>query len=384
MGDGHDGLCTTSVLVRVRQRLLDDPVGGDVQPGRQLERFALGAQGHRQPGGARAIHQLVQATEPRRAVQVLALAVVDRPEQPPQLGQSVPPGGADQVGRPGGGVGVAFDHPARTLGLDDHHAELVGQHVVQLSRHPNALRGHGVSLGRVGQVGRQLRLLCQLAGKQRVVAQDAPAHERTQAEDHHREGHVAGGLDQARGQDRHHHQRQRSLRTPPDRVRARRVAQDHQRERGERDVERHGQERQQQHPGQAADRGGLQHVLAPGHQRQRDQGDQQQVEPHRALDVGRGQRDRDRTGRDQNRDRDVDGPPVALRQAAQAPGHDRASSGSRALIRKPLSSSSRPARSVPPYRPTRSRSALRLSSAGRPPPRPSSRTATSTSTSRSP
>ena len=64
-------------------------------------------------------------------------------------------------------------------------------------------------------------------------------------------------------------------------------------------------------------------MLAPGHQRQRDQRHQQQVEPQRALDLGRGQRDRNRAGRDQNRDRDVDGAPVALRQAAEAPDHDR-------------------------------------------------------------
>ena len=69
------------------------------------------------------------------------VAVVQHAEQAPHLGQRLAAGALDRAAASTAPLGVAVEDPPRAAGLDDHHADRVGDHVVHLARDPPALVG---------------------------------------------------------------------------------------------------------------------------------------------------------------------------------------------------------------------------------------------------
>ena len=74
---GHLGAARARVAQRVRERLLDDPVGGQVDPRGQRGRVAGALARHRdlEPGGAQRLGELAEPVEPRLRVRRLAVGV---------------------------------------------------------------------------------------------------------------------------------------------------------------------------------------------------------------------------------------------------------------------------------------------------------------------
>src|SRR4051794_13175782 len=76
------------VLERVGEALLDEPEGGEVEPGRQLAPLARHAQLDRQAGLPRALDQLAQSAHARlgrTAGRLARLLVIEHAEQPAHL-----------------------------------------------------------------------------------------------------------------------------------------------------------------------------------------------------------------------------------------------------------------------------------------------------------
>ena len=100
-----------SVAKRVRQRLLDDAVGGEVHARRQRRRLSLVADHDLEAAGAHGLGQLVDALEPRlRRGRVGALGRPHRAQQPPQLGQGLAAGALDRADRRPGLIGARVEH----------------------------------------------------------------------------------------------------------------------------------------------------------------------------------------------------------------------------------------------------------------------------------
>jgi hypothetical protein len=130
------------VLADVGERLLDDPVGGEVDPRRQRPGGAIDRQGDRQARGARLVDEVVDVREPRLWVKRGALvAGAQDAEHAAHLPQCLPTGGLGgaQRGACGSWFG-AHDFPGRA-DLHDHHPDAVSDHVVQLARDPRPLFG---------------------------------------------------------------------------------------------------------------------------------------------------------------------------------------------------------------------------------------------------
>ncbi len=147
----HLGRAAVAVLERVGQRLLDDPVRGEIHPGRQLARLAGDAYldrqaGERDPVDERAEPAAATAAGPGRRPR-------RRPgrgqhaEQVAQLGHRVAAGGLDGEERLLGLVDVGGEHLPRGAGLDDHQADVVADDVVQFAGDAGAL-GVDRALGR--------------------------------------------------------------------------------------------------------------------------------------------------------------------------------------------------------------------------------------------
>ena len=137
----HARVAAARVLERVRERLLDDPVGGDLEARVERALVALDHELHGETGGPELVQQLVEAVEPGRRVRGLLLA--QDPEHPAHVGQREAPGGRDRLeGRPGL-VRALVDDAQRAARLDHDHAHVVRDHVVQLAGDPLALVADG-------------------------------------------------------------------------------------------------------------------------------------------------------------------------------------------------------------------------------------------------
>ena len=197
----------------VGQALLHDPVGGQVDAGRQRPGLPPDRDGHRQTGVAHVPDEVVEARETRLGGErrVLVGALAERPEHPPQLAERLPPRvlhGGDRAPRP---LGVGVEHRLGGLGLHDHHAQAVGHDVVHLPRDAGALLGHRRARLDVALALQALGALAQPRGALGVGA-GAVADQPCDAEDgDHREevgpASVGVALD-------HHHHRDEEARGP--------------------------------------------------------------------------------------------------------------------------------------------------------------------------
>ena len=133
------------VLGRVGERLLDDPVRGEVDAAGERGRLALDPQLDRLAGVAGARGERVDVREARRRGRV----GVRRADEPAELGQRLARDRPDQRGDLRGALGVAVDDAVGAAGLDRDHADVVRDRVVQLARDAHALGDHrGARLAR--------------------------------------------------------------------------------------------------------------------------------------------------------------------------------------------------------------------------------------------
>ena len=134
------------MLDRVRQRLLHDTVGDQIQARRYRLQPTVDVHVHRQPCGARAVYERIQLREAgcSRALQRVA-AAVQHADDPPQLHQRVTARALDNPHRCARPFDIDARDAARAAALKHHHADVVRDHVVQLASHPVSLLGRGTT-----------------------------------------------------------------------------------------------------------------------------------------------------------------------------------------------------------------------------------------------
>ena len=150
VGVAHDdrGLRPTGVLEHVRQRLLHDAVGREVDARRHLGRFALDAHVDVDAGAHHVGHQRVEVAQPGRRRERVGPVAVRSPqhaEQPPHLEQRRPGRGLDRRQRLPRRRRIGVGHHAPGPGVHGDDAHRVGDDVVQLAGDAQALLGDGPS-----------------------------------------------------------------------------------------------------------------------------------------------------------------------------------------------------------------------------------------------
>ena len=154
----------TCVLEHIGERLLNHPVGGQVRAGRQAPWRAKDAQLNIEPGGRHPVGQRRELAKPRQRPQPPAGLAVSQgaglllarhgkqAQHVLQFGHGRPAARLDgEQGRPGL-VLFGAEHLPGGAGLHDHHADVVGHHIVQLAGDPRPLQlqrtpGRGLMLG---------------------------------------------------------------------------------------------------------------------------------------------------------------------------------------------------------------------------------------------
>jgi hypothetical protein len=127
------------VLADVRERLLDDPKGREVEALRELARLASDRQADLEARRARLLEEPVEVGEARlrRALRGVVLVDAQELQRAVHLGHRLTAEIGDAVGRVG--HAIVGDRRAERLRLDDDEAHVVGHDVVQLLRDPYAL-----------------------------------------------------------------------------------------------------------------------------------------------------------------------------------------------------------------------------------------------------
>ena len=151
----HDnrGARAGSMLDDVRERLLDDAIGGQIDARREDPLSAFDRDVDNETRAANGRHESVEPLEPRLRLDRHpgATALAPPGEQTAQLGQRSAAGGGDAVERGLGARVTGRDHARAGLGLHDDHADVVGDHVVELACDARPLL--------VGGAGGRLRLV---------------------------------------------------------------------------------------------------------------------------------------------------------------------------------------------------------------------------------
>ena len=142
--DGDLRVAGVGVLERVGETLLNNPVGGDVDPGREREALAVDAQLDGQSGAADLLEQPAEAVKAglRRQLDTITVMAHDI-QQMTHVRQGSAAGLLDS--QEGSAI---FGHRVGELvpdgaDLQDHHADGVRDGVVQLARDPRPLLAHG-------------------------------------------------------------------------------------------------------------------------------------------------------------------------------------------------------------------------------------------------
>jgi hypothetical protein len=142
MDDLDVGSCGVRMLEHVRQALLDNPVGGEVQRPRERCGLTLGLEVDPQSRPAYLVEQQFERCETRLRSEVDVVRLVAHgAEEPAHLGERGPPGSLDVLERllvVGQLVGEPVPDGSH---LEHHHAHRVRDDVVQFARDPRALLG---------------------------------------------------------------------------------------------------------------------------------------------------------------------------------------------------------------------------------------------------
>jgi hypothetical protein len=154
------------VLDDVGQRLLDDPEGGKVDPGRHGRPRPVDPNVDLHTGTPHVVHQrgkVVEAGGRAEGARLGAVAGPEHAEEATHLAQGGAGGGLDGLQGPLGGGGIPGGHHPPRAGMHRHHAHAVGHHVVQLSGDPQPFLGDGPAgqlvLGRLQLAVLRLQLL---------------------------------------------------------------------------------------------------------------------------------------------------------------------------------------------------------------------------------
>ena len=124
------------VAPRVRQRLLDDPIRGEVDPRGQRHDLALQDEADVRAGVARRVDELGELVETRlrRTLGVAVDVLAQNAEQPARLGERVARGRGDRLEATASvGRQLRRREPCR-LALDGDHRQVMRDDVVQLAR----------------------------------------------------------------------------------------------------------------------------------------------------------------------------------------------------------------------------------------------------------
>ena len=148
------------VLAHVGERLLHDPVGGEVEAGGQLARLAaLTSSATGTPAPRARSTSASSCASPgcgRELVAVLLLA--QHAEQPPHVARAPRRRSRGSRAAARGRARGRVERGLGRVGLDGDHADAVGDDVVELARDPRALLGDGGLRGALPLRGRQLAL----------------------------------------------------------------------------------------------------------------------------------------------------------------------------------------------------------------------------------
>ena len=138
--DVNAGARDTRVLARVGQRLLDDAVHRELDAGGQWRIELLDGELHREPRRARLGDERLQLAEPGLGHEAdLLSCLAKHAEQQPHLGERPASRVLDRANRLQRPLGIGAQYLLGGAGLDDHHSERVGDHVVQLAGDAAAL-----------------------------------------------------------------------------------------------------------------------------------------------------------------------------------------------------------------------------------------------------
>jgi hypothetical protein len=172
----------TRVLEGVGDRLLHDPVGGEIERCRQRPLGSGGLQGHLKPRIVRGFEQRIDLLQSGLRAQLwLPGLLPEHAEQAVELRERLPGADLDRLQRL---LGFPVHVPgyARRAGLDGHEADVVRDHVVQLARDAQPLVLHRLPARclRLAAVARdQLHQECAPAAD---VVTDHPRHQHRRAE----------------------------------------------------------------------------------------------------------------------------------------------------------------------------------------------------------
>ena len=134
------------MLARVGQRLLHHPVSRELGALGQRSGRPEQRERHRHARVASLADQLARSGRDRAPAPAgLLIPGAQHAEQPPHLGQRLPPGLRDRGQRLPGPLRLGAQRVARAVGLHHHHADVVRDHVVQLTGDPGPL-GRGGDL----------------------------------------------------------------------------------------------------------------------------------------------------------------------------------------------------------------------------------------------
>ncbi len=136
-----DGRRRRARLGRGVERLLEDAIGREVDPGRQLDALALQLDRHLEPQPAGSLDKMPGLRERGlRRERALVLGMAQDAEKAAHLGQRIASRLLDQRQRLGGLHGLAGgDRPRHRLGLHHHRAHPIGHDGLKLAGNPYAL-----------------------------------------------------------------------------------------------------------------------------------------------------------------------------------------------------------------------------------------------------
>src|SRR5439155_21880061 len=137
VAENDDGVAGVCVLEHVRQRLLDDPVGREVEAGRKRLRLTLHPQLRLDSGGTRLLKEPSEIGEPwLRRERGIAVALAQATEQPPHLDQRAPRSVLDRFHGSAGELRVDRERALGCVGLDRDHTDAVSDLHVELAGDP--------------------------------------------------------------------------------------------------------------------------------------------------------------------------------------------------------------------------------------------------------
>ena len=149
VADPYGRARVAGVLQRVRQRLLHDSIGGELDPERQFASLALHLELDGQPGLADLRHEPRQVGQRRLRRKRLALAVSQHPDEPAHLRQRAPSRALNRLQHVSGRACGAVEGEPFCARLDDDQRHVVSDRVVQFARDPRPLLDHRLPRGKV-------------------------------------------------------------------------------------------------------------------------------------------------------------------------------------------------------------------------------------------